>query len=95
MTAGRSAVYWMLIRKCAAALDEQLRGAPPQYRVQRGKQLTDATYEGMQAGDAFELHETQPASLTSPAHSAVTFDLSGKLADQTQLPRCTIGWILG
>lgn len=69
--------------------------APLQYVVQRGEQLTDATYEGLQAGEAFELQQTQTASLKSSVHSAVTYDLIGKLADQTQLTRATIGRVLG
>lgn len=84
-----------LIGKCIAALDGELRVAPLQYVVQRGEQLTDATYEGLQAGEAFELQQTQTASLKSSVHSAVTYDLIGKLADQTQLTRATIGRVLG
>jgi type III restriction enzyme len=84
-----------LIGKCIAALDAELRVAPLQYVVQRGEQLTDATYEGLQAGEAFELQQTQTASLKSSVHSSVTYDLIGKLADQTQLTRGTIGQLLG
>lgn len=84
-----------LIRKSAAALDAELRVAPLQYVVQRGEQLTDATYERLRAGDAFRVQETQTASLKSSVHSAVAYDLIGKLADQTQLTRATIARILG
>lgn len=81
-----------LIGKCIVALDAELRVAP--LHVQRGEQLTDATYEGLRAGDAFELQQTQTASLKSSVRSAVKYDLVGKLADQTQLTRATIGRIL-
>ena len=97
----RKAVYAVqfeseeLIRNCIAALDLELRAAPLQYVVQRGEQLTDATYEGLQADEAFEIQQTQTASLKSSVHSAVKYDLIGKLADQTQLTRATIGRILG
>ena len=96
----RKAVYAVrfesdeLIGKCIVALDAELRVAPLQYVVQRGEQLTDATYEGLRAGDAFELQQTQTASLKSSVRSAVKYDLVGKLADQTQLTRATIGRIL-
>ncbi len=97
----RKAVYAVrfeseeLIGKCIAALDAELRVAPLQYVVQRGEQLTDATYDALQAGEAFRLDETQTAALKSSVHSAVKYDLIGKLADQTQLTRGTIGRILG
>ena len=97
----RKAVYAVrfeseeLIGKCIATLNAELRAAPLQYVVQRGEQLTDTTYEGLRAGEGFELQETQTASLKSSVHSAVKYDLIGKLAEQTQLTRGTIGRILG
>jgi type III restriction enzyme len=84
-----------LTGKCTAVLDAELRVAPLQYVVQRGEQLTDVTYDRLQAGDGFELQETQTASLKSSVHSAVKYDLIGKLADETALTRDTIGRILG
>jgi type III restriction enzyme len=84
-----------LIEKCIAALDAELRVAPLQYVVQRGEQLTDASYETVHSGEAFRLTETQTASLKSSVHSAVKYDLIGKLAEQTQLTRATVGRILG
>ena len=68
---------------------------PLQYVVQRGEQLTDATYERLRAGDAFHVHETQTASFKSSVHSAFNHYLIGKQADQTQLTRATIARILG
>jgi len=97
----RKAVYAVrfdsneLVGKCVAALDAELRVAPLQYVVQRGEQLTGTTYEGLQAGEAFELQQTQTAALKASVHSSVKYDLIGKLADQTQLTRATIGRILG
>ena len=44
---------------------------------------------------AFELQQTQTAALKASVHSSVKYDLIGKLADQTQLTRATIGRILG
>jgi type III restriction enzyme len=62
--------------------------------VQRGEQLTDATYERLQEGDAFQLQETQTATLKASVQSAVKYDLIGKLPERTQLTRSTIGRIL-
>ena len=97
----RKAVYSVqfeseeLIRNCIAALDAELRVAPLQYVVQRGEQLTDATYDALQAGEAFRLDETQTAALKSSVHSLVKYDLIGKLAEETQLTRATVCQILG
>lgn len=97
----RKAVYAVrfeseeLIGKCTAAPDAELRVALLQYVVQRGGQLADTTYEGLRAGEGFKLHETQTATLKSSVLSAVKYDLIGKLAEQTQLTRGTIGRILG
>ena len=97
----RKAVYSVqfeseeLIRNCIAALDAELRVAPLQYVVQRGEQLTDATYDALQAGEAFRLDKTQTAALKSSVHSAVKYDLIGKLAEETQLTRATVCQILG
>jgi type III restriction enzyme len=83
-----------LIGKSIAALNAESRVGPPQYLVQRGEQLTDVTYEGLRAGDAFRLQETQTATLKSSAQSAMKYGIIGKLAEGTQLTRSTIGRIL-
>ncbi len=84
-----------LIGKCIAALDAELQVAPLQYVVQRGEQLTDADFDAVHSGEAFRLQETQTAVLKSLVHSAVKYDLIGKLTEQTQLTRATAGRILG
>lgn len=96
----RKAVYAVsfesaeLIEKCVAALDAELKVAPLQYVVERGAQAAKTSYEALQDGDAFSLEETQTARLTSSVHSAVPYDLIGKLADDTKLTRATVGAIL-
>ena len=84
-----------LTKKCIRAIDAELKVAPLQYVVQRGEQITDATYEALQAGDAFKLQETQTATLKSSVRSAVKYDLIGKLTEETKLTRATVGRILG
>jgi hypothetical protein len=83
-----------LIAKCVAELDSELKVAPLQYVVQRGEQIVEASFEALQAGEAFRLEETQTAPLKASVHSAVKYDLIGKLAEETKLTRTTIGVIL-
>ncbi|MFZ1083438.1 MAG: DEAD/DEAH box helicase family protein [Terracidiphilus sp.] len=96
----RKAVYSVhfetaeLIAKCVTTLDAELKVAPLQYVVERGEQTTETTYEALQAGEAFRLGQTQSARLNASVHSAVPYDLIGKLAEETTLTRATIGTIL-
>ena len=83
-----------LIAKCVAELDTELKVAPLQYVVQRGEQIVEASFEALQAGEAFRLEETQTAQLKASVHSVVKYDLIGKLAEETKLTRTTIGAIL-
>ena len=83
-----------LIVKCVTTLDAELKVVPLQYVVERGEQTTETTYEALQAGDAFRLGQTQTARLNASVHSAVPYDLIGKLAEETTLTRATIGTIL-
>jgi type III restriction enzyme len=62
--------------------------------VQRGEQIVEASFEALQAGEAFKLEQTQTAQLKASVHSAVKYDLIGKLAEETKLTRTTIGAIL-
>jgi type III restriction enzyme len=48
----------------------------------------------LQAGEAFQLEQTQTAQLKASVLSAVKYDLIGKLAEGTKLTRTTIGAIL-
>lgn len=83
-----------LINKCIAALDRDLRVTPLQYTVQRGEQTESATYEEVRQGQSFTLKETETDQLKASIQSAVRYDLIGKVAEQTQLTRRTIGGIL-
>ena len=83
-----------LIAKCVATLDAELKVAPLQYVIERGQQTAETTFEALQAGEAFRLEQTQTARLSASVHSAVQYDLIGKLAKETTLTRATIGAIL-
>lgn len=83
-----------LIAKAVKALDEHLRVTPLQYTIQRGEQSAQVTYDGLKNGDAFVLKATETEQNTHSIHSAVKYDLIGKLAEGTQLTRRTVADIL-
>lgn len=83
-----------LVAKAIKALDEHLRVTPLQYTIQRGEQSAQVTYDGMKNGDAFVLKATETEQNTHSIHSAVKYDLIGKLAEGTQLTRRTVADIL-
>ncbi|MCK5323509.1 MAG: hypothetical protein KAJ45_05160, partial [Desulfobulbaceae bacterium] len=83
-----------LIKKCVAALDKELRVTKLQYTVQRGEQSDSLTDEDLRKGQGFTLKENESDYLTNSVHSAVKYDLIGKLTEDTQLTRNTIAEIL-
>lgn len=86
-----------LIQKAVAVLNHKetgLRVTPLQYTIQHGEQAEAVTYDGIKAGEAFKLKETQTEYNRQSIHSAVQYDLIGKLAEGTQLTRRTIASIL-
>ncbi len=86
-----------LVKKAVDSLnhkDTGLRVTPLQYTIQRGEQAAAVTYDDMKGGNAFELKAMQTEASYVSTHSAVKYDLIGKLADGTQLTRRTIAEIL-
>jgi type III restriction enzyme len=83
-----------LVTKAVAALDAELKVTPLQYTVQRGEQTDTASYDALKKGDTFRVQETKTDHLKTSVHSAVKYDLIGKLAAETKLTRSTIGTIL-
>jgi type III restriction enzyme len=83
-----------LIKKCVAALDKELIVSPLQYTIVRGEQLGTATYDDVKQGEAFKVSETTTDSHKYSIHSAVKYDLIGKLAEESQLTRTTIAKII-
>lgn len=84
-----------LVSKCVTTLDNKLRVSPLQYEVQRGEQKDDAGYEAIRAGQAFEVRDKDREKHKSSVHSGVAYDLIGRITEQTQLTRRTVGQILG
>ncbi len=83
-----------LIKKCVVGLDKELRVSPLQYTIQRGEQTDETTYDAVKQGESFQIKETLTESNKASIHSAVKYDLIGKLAEETKLTRRTIAGIL-
>lgn len=87
-----------LVQKAVATInggtEPGLKVTPLQYTIQRGEQADVATYDGIKSGEAFKLKATETEVNRLSVHSAVKYDLIGKLAEGTQLTRRTIAEIL-
>jgi len=83
-----------LVKKCVIALDKELRISPLQYTIQAGEQIDNLAYDEMKQGDAFKLTATSTEENRNSIHSAVKYDLVGKVAEAVQLTRKTVSDIL-
>ena len=83
-----------LVTKAVIELDKSLRVTPLQYTIQTGEQAAQVTYEGLKSGESFELKATTTEKENRSIHSAVKYDLIGKIAEGTQLTRQTTADIL-
>jgi len=83
-----------LIAKCIATLDKELKVSPLQYNIVAGEQTDQATYDAVKQGEAFKVSENRTVTHRASVHSAVKYDLLGKLAEETTLTRNTIASIL-
>jgi len=86
-----------LIAKAVAALNDKnegLRVTPLQYTIQTGEQVEQVTADDLKHGVSFKVSEIQVEYNKQSVHSAVRYDLIGKLAEGTQLTRRAIAEIL-
>ncbi|QTA85565.1 type III restriction-modification system endonuclease [Desulfonema magnum] len=83
-----------LVDKCVKALDNDLRVAPLKYMIQAGEQADRLSYEKIKHGDAFKVTSTSTKVNRRSVHSAVKYDLVGKVAEAVQLTRKTVSDIL-
>jgi len=83
-----------LINKCIATLNNELKVSPLLYTVATGTQADEVTYDDIKSGDGFVTGKVETGKLNNSVHSAVQYDLIGKLTEATQLTRKTIGSIL-
>lgn len=80
-----------LVVKAVKELNEKLRVTPLQYTIQKGEQAELTTYAALKGGQAFVLKVTETETNKQYSiHSAVKYDLIGKLAEGTQLTRRTV-----
>lgn len=86
-----------LVQKAVNTLNDKdagLRVTPLQYTIQHGEQAAAVTYDGIKVGKAFELKDSETETNRVSIHSAVKYDLIGKLSEGTQLTRRTVAEIL-
>ncbi|WP_460028883.1 restriction endonuclease, partial [Methyloparacoccus murrellii] len=83
-----------LVQKAVKELDASLHVTPLQYTIQTGEQIDQVTDEALKRGDGFKISETEIEYNKQSVHSAVKYDLIGKLAEGTQLTRRTVTEIL-
>lgn len=83
-----------LVQKCVATLNKELIVTPMRYVIERGAQTDQASVESLQSGTAFKVEETTREEYKHSVHSAVRYDLIGKLAETTQLTRRTVAAVL-
>ncbi len=76
-----------LAKKAIEELDKSLRVTPLQYTIQTGEQAAQVTYDGLKDGEAFVLKATETEKNVHSIHSAVKYDLIGKIGEGTQLTR--------
>jgi type III restriction enzyme len=75
-------------------LDKELRVTKLQYTVERGELRDSVSCDDLHKGEGFTLKENETGYLHNSVHSAVKYDLIGKLAADTQLTRRTVTEIL-
>jgi len=83
-----------LTRKCIRALNKELRVAPLQYKIVDGEQTDAISHQQMKSGAGFKVTETSIEYHTNSIHSAVKYDLIGKVSENGQLTRKTVVTIL-
>lgn len=83
-----------LVGKCIATLDRELHVQPLQYTVVTGQQLGQVDAEALKKGEGFRVDESRLDKHRASVHSAVRYDLVGKLAGAAVLTRATVARIL-
>ena len=83
-----------LVQNSISTLNKELHVTPLQYTIQSGVQGDKLTDDKLKHGDAFTLISSTTEAHAMSVHSAVTYDLIGKIAENTHLTRKTITEIL-
>lgn len=83
-----------LVKKCVSALNIDLVVSPLQYTIQSGEQAEQITFDQIKSGSGFKVKDTTTEYNKHSIHSAVKYDLIGKISEGTQLTRKTSALIL-
>lgn len=86
-----------LVEKAINTLNDKdagLRVTPLQYTITLGEQSAVVTYDGIKEGNAFTVRDSVTEINRVSVHSAVKYDLIGKIAEGTLLTRRTVTEIL-
>jgi type III restriction enzyme len=83
-----------LVAKCVKTLDAELVVSPMQYVVVKGEQVETATYDDVKQGESFKVMQSSTDFHKASAHSAVKYDLIGRLAGETHMTRATVASVL-
>ncbi len=84
-----------LIEKCIGTLNIELKVSPLKYMVVKGEQKQSASYDALKSGESFQVKETETSYHKESIHSAVKYDLIGKIAEGCNLTRQTVARVLG
>ena len=83
-----------LVKKAVSEIDLNLKVPSLIATVTTAQQKDSQTEDQLRRGDGYEITGTDVHAVLSSSHSAVKYDLIGKLAEGTQLTRRTIAEIL-
>jgi len=83
-----------LVQKAVKELDAALRVTPLQYTIEKGEQREQIDADALRKGAGFKVSESHVEYNKQSIHSAVKYDLVGKLAEGTQLTRRTVAEVL-
>lgn len=83
-----------LIKKCIKALDKDLRVTPLMYTIIEGNQKDSIDYDEMTSGSSFQVRTNKTEYEKKSVHSAVPYDLIGKICENVKLTRKTVSSIL-
>lgn len=83
-----------LVKNCIATLNKELRVTQLQYTIQAGTQGDAITHTQLQKGTGFIVEDTKTDYMRTSSHSAVKYDLLGKITENVHLTRKTVADIL-
>ncbi|RDD29471.1 restriction endonuclease subunit R [Prosthecochloris sp. ZM] len=83
-----------LITNCIRTLDKSLIVSRLTYSIQSGIQLSQVSDQQLKQGKGFQLAESKQETHKVSVYSKVSYDLLGKIAENTKLTRKTVSAIL-